>query len=373
VSKDPNETQQLEPSDLVEDEGSAQAHRLAAASGDESASGSGEAPDAEAEKSDDDLEDARMSLLEHLQELRQRLRNAGIAFIVALVGSFYFIEDFFQLLANPIKLAMVELGLKPSIYYSGVGTGFWVYFKLSIIVAILVASPLIFWEIWKFVAPGLYKKEKKLALTITAATAFCFIGGSLFGYKMLSKTTCIYLLGIGHRAEAAEVMEKKKAELLPKRLAEAETAAKAEAAKAGKPTETVTADRLKVEQAVERELQATLPMDVMPWLMMDQVMDFQVMMLLGCGAAFELPVVLSVLGWIALVSARGLWKFNKYALILCAVTGGILTPSPDAISQLMLAGPLYALYNVSIVIVWLIERGRKKREAELEKEYGAQG
>lgn len=329
--------------------------------------------DAEAPVSPEEaeLEDSRMSLLEHLQELRQRLRNAAIAFVVALFGSFYFIEDFFQILARPIKLAMVELGLKPAIYYQGVGTGFWTYFKLSIIVAIMVASPFIFWEIWKFVAPGLYKKEKRVALTITLATAFCFTGGALFGYQMLSKTTSTYLLGIGHRAEAAKLMEDKRAELLPKRLAEAETAARAEAVAKGKPAEEAQVNRAEVEAAVERELTIDLPMDITPWLMMDLVMDFQITLLLGCGAAFELPVVLAILGWLGIVGWRGLWKFNKYALVLSAVLGGVLTPSPDAVTQLMLAGPLYILYNLSIIVVWLIERGRKKREAELEKEYEA--
>jgi sec-independent protein translocase protein TatC len=78
-----------------------------------------------------------------------------------------------------------------------------------------------------------------------------------------------------------------------------------------------------------------------------------------------------VLGWMGLVSARSLWRFNRYALILSAVVGGIITPSPDVLSQLLMAGPLYGLFNLSIVIVWMIERARKKRLAALETETGA--
>jgi sec-independent protein translocase protein TatC len=94
-------------------------------------------------------------------------------------------------------------------------------------------------------------------------------------------------------------------------------------------------------------------------------------MLLGCGVAFELPVVLAVLGWMGLVTAKGLWRFNKYALILSAVVGGVLTPGPDVLSQVLMAGPLFGLYNISILVVWVMERAHRKRLQELEKQTGA--
>jgi len=78
-----------------------------------------------------------------------------------------------------------------------------------------------------------------------------------------------------------------------------------------------------------------------------------------------------VLGWLGLVTSRGLWKFNKYALILSTVVGGILTPGPDVLSQLLMAGPLFGLFQVSIVVVWMIERGRRKKMEALSKETGA--
>jgi sec-independent protein translocase protein TatC len=94
-------------------------------------------------------------------------------------------------------------------------------------------------------------------------------------------------------------------------------------------------------------------------------------MLLGTGVAFELPVVLAVMGWLGIVTARSLWRFNKFALVLSAVVGGILTPGPDVLSQVLMAGPLFGLYNISILVVFIIERGRRKRLAELAKETGA--
>jgi sec-independent protein translocase protein TatC len=108
-----------------------------------------------------------------------------------------------------------------------------------------------------------------------------------------------------------------------------------------------------------------------PTIMMNEVVGFMLAMLLGTGVAFELPVVLAVAGWIGLVTSRQLWKFNKYSLVLSAVVGGILTPSPDVLSQLLMAGPLFLLYNVSILLVFLIERARRKKLQALEKETGA--
>jgi sec-independent protein translocase protein TatC len=106
-----------------------------------------------------------------------------------------------------------------------------------------------------------------------------------------------------------------------------------------------------------------------PVLMMDEVANFLMMTLAGCGAAFELPVVVALLGALGIVSTRALWKFNKYALVLSTVLGAVLTPSTDPFTQLLLAGPLFLLYEISIIVVWVIERARKKSEAELEAQY----
>jgi sec-independent protein translocase protein TatC len=183
--------------------------------------------------------------------------------------------------------------------------------------AILVASPLIIWEIWKFIAPGLYRKEKRMALTVTIATAACFVGGAIFGYVLISKPALTFLFS----------------------LAEA--------------------------------FSGPLPFKIEPMVKMEEIVGFMLAMLLGTGVAFELPVVLAVMGWLGLVTARGLWKFNKYALILSAVVGGVLTPGPDVLSQLLMAGPLFGLFNVSILVVWLIERTRRKKLEALSKETGA--
>jgi sec-independent protein translocase protein TatC len=109
----------------------------------------------------------------------------------------------------------------------------------------------------------------------------------------------------------------------------------------------------------------SLPFRLDPMIMMDEVANFQMLTLAGCGVAFELPVVLSILGWMGLITSRGLWKFNRYALLLSVILGGVLTPSTDPFTQVLLAVPIFGLYNISILVVWAIERAARKREQAL--------
>jgi sec-independent protein translocase protein TatC len=260
-----------------------------------------------------------MTFVEHLSELRLRLRNAAVIFLVAVLGSFFFVKKYFDVLTRPARAAWAVAlkGQEPVFRFAGPTEPFWVYTKLAMYGALLVASPFVFWELWKFIAPGLYKKEKRMAMVVTTATALCFIGGAVFGYSILSTPALTYMLSF--------------AEVFPGDL------------------------HFKIEPAI----------------MMDEVVGFMLAMLLGTGIAFELPVVLAVLGWLGLVTAKGLWRFNKYALILSTVVGGVLTPGPDVLSQVLMAGPLFGLYNVSILLVWLMERANRKRLQQLEKETGA--
>jgi sec-independent protein translocase protein TatC len=275
--------------------------------GDSDGDGDGDAASGE----DEGLDDKRMTLLEHLSELRVRLRNAAIAFIVAMVASFVFVQRFFEWLTRPVRAGLKAAGFPAELHAIGVTEPFWVFMKLAIVAGLLIAAPFVCWELWKFIAPGLYKKEKRLAGLVTGATAFCFAAGAVFGYAVLCEPAVYYMM------------------LLTK----------------------VTEGDLAIK----------------PMLTMEHVGNFLMLTLAGCGAAFELPVVVSMLGWMGIVSAGGLWRFNKYALILSAVVGAVLTPSTDPFTQILLAGPLFGLYNLSIVIVWMLERTRKRKQEELDR------
>jgi sec-independent protein translocase protein TatC len=230
-----------------------------------------------------------------------------------LIGSFVLVEKYFDWLTRPVRKGMKDAGHNLNFYAKSLTEPFWVYMKLAMVGALIIAGPFVFWELWRFVAPGLYKKERRLAILITGATALCFAGGAVFAYAFMCEPAAYYL------------------------------------------TRMLTS------------FSGDLPFRLDPMIMMDEVANFQMLTLAGCGVAFELPVVLSILGWIGLISSRGMFRFNRYAIVLAVVLGGVLTPSTDPFTQCLLAGPIFGLYNLSILVVWLIERARRRRDAALER------
>ena len=256
-------------------------------------------------------DEKRMSFLEHLVELRVRLRNAALAFLVTMIGSFIFVQHYFDWLTRPVRRGLRDAEHEMNFYAKSLTEPFWVYMKLAIVGGLLISAPFIFWELWRFVAPGLYRKERRIGVLIATATGVCFMGGAAFAYSFMCEPAAYYLT---------------------------------------KLCTTFAGD---------------LPFKLDTMLMMDEVANFQMMTLAGCGLAFELPVVLSILGWMGILTSRGLLKFNKYAIVLAFVVGAVLTPSTDPFTQTLLAVPIFALYNLSILVVWLIERTRRKRDAAL--------
>jgi sec-independent protein translocase protein TatC len=259
----------------------------------------------------DRADEKRMSFLEHLVELRTRLRNAVLAFLAGLIVSFIFVQRYFDWLTRPVRLGLRDAGHEMNFYARSLTEPFWVYMKLALVGALLISIPFIFWELWRFIAPGLYRKERRIGALISGSMAVCFAGGAVFSYSLLCRPAAYYLT---------------------------------------KLCTTFAGD---------------LPFKLDTMLMMDDVANFQMLSLAGTGVAFELPVFLSILGWIGLVSSRGLLKFDKYAVVLAFVVGAILTPSTDPFTQTMVALPTFVLYNLSILVVWLIERARRKRDAAL--------
>ena len=267
----------------------------------------GTVPNGESSRTDE----KRMSFLEHLVELRVRLRNAALAFLVAMIASFIFVQHYFDWLTRPVRRGLRDAGHEMNFYAKSLTEPFWVYMKLAIVGGLLISAPFIFWELWRFVAPGLYRKERRIGVFVAVATGVCFLGGAAFSYAFMCEPAAYYL------------------------------------------TKLCTS------------FAGDLPFKLDTMLMMDEVANFQMMTLAGCGVAFELPVVLSILGWIGLISSRGLLKFNKYAIVLAFVVAAVLTPSTDPFAQTLLAVPMFGLYNISILVVWLIERARRKRETAL--------
>lgn len=272
--------------------------------------------DAPAEDARDaELEDSRMPFLAHLRELRDRVRNAAIFFFAAFVLCFIFADDIYEWLRRPVfdawaakNAALVANGKPPlgdpSLSFGSLTEPFWVNMSVAMWAGIFVASPFIFYQLWKFIAPGLYKRERRITITFAVFSAIMFAGGAVFCFYFVLPNLYDFLLGY------ADAQYK-------------------------------------------------------PILMMQSYLDLTRDMMLAFGAVFELPLLLYFLAMIGLVTHRGLWKFNRWFVVIAFIVGAVLTPSPDVVSQIMMATPMIVLYNISILLAWTVTRKREKADAAL--------
>ena len=277
-----------------------------------------------------------MPFVEHLRELRDRLRNSILALIVGFGLSYAVVEDIFRFLARPLfeawqtaRAANPSLG-EATFHFASLIEPFWTYLSVAFWSGIFVASPLIFLQIWKFVAPGLYKNEKRVAFPFAALSAIFFAGGAAFCYILVLPVVYSFLLGFTSPDIGGVLTE----------LARETGAGAAEVAP---------------------------QFSLKPTLFMKEYLSLAKKLMIGFGLVFELPLAIFFLSAIGAVTHRGLWKFNRWWIVLSFVVAALLTP-PDIISQTLMAGPLVVLYNVSIVIAWLVTRNKERKLRELSGE-----
>jgi sec-independent protein translocase protein TatC len=274
-------------------------------------------------------EERRMPFLEHLQELRTCLRNSAIAVLLCTIIAYLFRPYLFVLLARPLVntwvAAQKELGLgKPEMVFTSPIEAFMVLFKLSILVGIFMASPFIFRELWRFISPGLYPRERRWGIAFALISAGLFIGGAAFAYKFVLPTGYKYFLA--YSSDSLGIIKDVLGKSVDVHLSEA--------------------------------------FSIKPMITMDEYFGLTTVLLLVFGVVFELPLLLSILAMLGIVSAATLWRFNRYAIIIFAVLGAVLTPGDMVIGQLLMTGSLTVLYNLSILLALLVGRQKKKREAE---------
>ena len=247
-------------------------------------------------------EDEKLPFTSHLEELRKRLITAFIAVGVGFVVSFGFKERLFGILVQPLINVMKE---GENLIYTGLPEAFFTYLKVSLLTGLIVASPMLLYQFWMFVAPGLYRKERRLMVPIVILSSFFSIGGALFGYFVVFPWGFKFFLGFA--------------------------------------TDTIR-----------------------PLPSMKEYFGFSAKLLLAFGLVFELPLVLTFMAKLGIVSVDFLKKNRKYALLLFFAGAAILTP-PDVITQILMAMPLMVLYEVSIIGAKIF--GKKKvtpEEAEQE-------
>ncbi|MEM9487994.1 MAG: twin-arginine translocase subunit TatC [Myxococcota bacterium] len=266
-------------------------------------------------------DEGRMPFVEHLRELRTRLRNAIIALLVGFGLAYGFKDQVTDFLLQPVVAAWQTqqavnpaLG-DPSIIYTNPIDVFLAYLVMSLFAGLFLASPFIFHQVWLFIAPGLYKHERRYGIIFAVASAVCFIGGALFCYYMVLPLAFDFFLSYTTDTVASVTVSGKVLEV---------------------------------------------PLEPM-WNMRD-LLSFERKLLIGFGFVFELPLAVLFLSLVGAVTYRGLWRFNRWWIVLSFLLAAALTP-PDVISQSMMAAPLIILYNISIGIAFLINKQQERKLA----------
>lgn len=272
-------------------------------------------------------QDVQMPFLEHLRELRDRLRSAVIALTIGFGAAFAFKQELFVLLAKPLietwsKLAETNpsLGAR-SLYFSSLIEPFWTYFSIAFWAGVFVASPFIFYQIWKFIAPGLYRRERIYGIGFAIFSAVFFIGGAAFCYVLVLPAVFEFLLNYS------------------------------------------TQNLSEMSRGLGIDYSIAEAISLQPLLGMGEYLAFAKKLLIGFGLIFELPLLIFFLSVAGIVTHRSLWKFNRWALVLAFIVSAILTP-PEIFSQIAMAGPIVVLYNLSIVVSFFVTRAREKKQAQ---------
>jgi sec-independent protein translocase protein TatC len=267
----------------------------------------------------DEIEDRSAPLIEHLAELRSRLIKAAMAFIVAMVVCFTVWNPIFNFLTEPLCSAMAARGHEDcGLILIKLQEGFFVAISISLMGGLALSFPVISYQLWRFVAPGLYKSEKNAFLPFMIASPFMFFLGSAFAFYVVTPLAFDFFLGFQQPGTV----------LVDGQVPEGGTAGIAFQGSAA------------------------------------EYLNLTIKFIVAFGLCFQLPVLLTLMGKAGLVTARGLADVRKYAVVAILVLAALVTP-PDVVTQIILFAAVYGLYEISILLVRRVE---KKRVEELRRE-----
>ncbi|MEH7827307.1 twin-arginine translocase subunit TatC [Gemmobacter denitrificans] len=282
----------------------------------------------------DHIDDSAAPLIEHLAELRRRLIWAAGSFIVAILAAFVVAEPILDFMLRPIEMVMRELGdPNPVMQYTAPQEYFFTLVRVSVVVGFGLSFPVIGYQLWRFVAPGLYRSEKRAFLPFLIASPVLFLIGASFAYLVVTPMAMRFFLGF---ADVASLLTA----IVPL-VADA-------------PVDAVATAPAAPSEGISIVFQGKV----------NETLDIMLKLIIAFGLCFQLPVLLTLMGSAGLVSSKGLKGMRKYAIVLILMVAAIATP-PDVMSQLILFFAVYPLYELSIL---LISRFEKKREAELRAE-----
>lgn len=264
-------------------------------------------PDSSDEDEGGDEEDRgmlRMSFMEHLEELRTRLLRSILGVALAFLASMFFSKELWRIVEEPAVSALKHLHVDPPVLaqLTPMESFNIIWIKLPLLVSVFLGSPWVLYQVWAFISPGLYKKEKRWAVPFTLTTAGLFIAGGLFAYFVAFRFGLEFLLGIG------------------------------------------------------------LDVNVRPVVSISEYFDLFVNVTLGIGLVFEMPVIIFFLTLLRLASPRFLLKHSRYAILGITVLAAVLTPTPDIFNMMIFAIPMVMLFFVGVFASFLLVNSREGKK-----------
>ena len=242
-----------------------------------------------------------MGFLQHLEELRRRI----IYSIIAVAGGFFlcwgYAERIFGLMQRPIMVALKNNGMAEKLVYLSPTEPFNLYLKIGFLAGLFAASPFVLYQVWLFISPGLYRKEKRYVFPFMFSTVGLFLAGGYFGYRLVYPQALEFLIGYGKQFQ--------------------------------------------------------------PMITIGEYTDLFLTVIIGLGVVFEIPILIFFLALMGIVSAGWMWRNLRYSILVIFIIAAVLTPTTDILNMCIFAAPMVALYILSIGIAWFVHpKQRRKRQ-----------
>jgi len=242
-----------------------------------------------------------MSFLQHLEELRMRIIRALMAVGIGFCACWYYAERIFSYMQRPIMTALANHHLDTKLVYLSPTEPFNMYLKVGFIAGLFVASPFVLYQLWAFVAPGLYRDEKRYVMPFMVFSVGLFVAGGFFGYRIVYPAALDFLIGYGQQFS--------------------------------------------------------------PMITIGEYTDLFLTIIVGLGLIFEMPILVFFLSLMGVISAGWMWRNLRYSILAIFILAAIVTPTTDIMNMCLFAAPMVILYIVSILVAWLVSPARRKAAA----------
>src|SRR5438552_10065078 len=240
-----------------------------------------------------------MPLLAHLEELRRRIICSVVGVLVGFLSCWSLADRIFGLMQQPIIQALRHHGLGGGLVYLNPTEPFNLYLEVGFVAGLFAASPFVFYQLWLFIAPGLYRNERRYILPFLISTVGLFLAGGLFGYRMVYPASLDFLIGYSQRFQ--------------------------------------------------------------PMITIGEYTKLFLTIIVGLGLIFEMPILVFFLALTRVITARWMWRNLRYSILAIVVVAAIVTPTTDILNMCLFAAPMVALYAISIGVAWLVNSARNRR------------